>query len=84
MPQYSSSSWSLAPGTPVYAQVDSDNPATNYGFVLERHEKENQPYNNILGPVLSTGAAGPPGQPAASGAPVPPVPSAPRAPPPDG
>jgi hypothetical protein len=49
----------LPPGTPVYAQVDSWNPATSYGAVLEDHEILWQAYNNIGGPSLSTaGGAG--------------------------
>jgi hypothetical protein len=47
----------LAPGTPLYAQVDSFNPATSYGTVLETHEMNGGPYNNIYGPVLSKSAA---------------------------
>jgi hypothetical protein len=43
----------LLPGTPLYAQVDSFNPSTTYGTVLEDHEAINETYNNIYGPVLS-------------------------------
>lgn len=46
---------SLAAGTPVYAQVDSANILTTYGSVLEVHEKTGNAYNNIIGPLLSTG-----------------------------
>jgi hypothetical protein len=50
----------LPTGTPVYAQVDSYNAATNYGAVLETHEYYHQPYNNILGPIYSiAGSSGP-------------------------
>ncbi|MCB0162597.1 MAG: DUF11 domain-containing protein [Anaerolineae bacterium] len=44
----------IPPGTPVYAQVDSINLLTDFGGVLELHELANGPYNNILGPVLSS------------------------------
>jgi hypothetical protein len=47
----------LAPGTPLYAQVDSFNPATDYGTVLETHEMIGGAYNNIHGPVLAKAAA---------------------------
>jgi uncharacterized repeat protein (TIGR01451 family) len=43
----------LAVGTPVYAQVDSANTGTDYGVVLEIDEIKDEPYNNIVGPVLS-------------------------------
>jgi PKD repeat protein len=43
----------LPVGTPIYAQVDSLNYATNYGAVRERQEILGLPYNNILGPVSS-------------------------------
>jgi hypothetical protein len=33
---------------PVFAQVDSASSLANYGAVWERHERNNQPYNNIL------------------------------------
>lgn len=46
---------SLPVDTPVYAQVDSANILTTYGAVLEVHEKAGGAYNNIIGPVLSTG-----------------------------
>ncbi len=42
----------LAAGTPIYAQVDSANMATDYGGVLEGHEILGTTYNNISGPVL--------------------------------
>jgi hypothetical protein len=56
-PDWSVVSWPLAPGTPVYAQVDSADAATNYGAVPENHEITGEPYrNNILGPVNVTSA----------------------------
>jgi hypothetical protein len=45
---------SLPVGTPVYAQVDSANPGTTHGVVLESHEVTQENYNNVTGPVLST------------------------------
>jgi hypothetical protein len=53
---YSTVTWTLPVGTPIYAQVDSANPKTTYGAVLETHEIYGQPYNNIMGPVYSTAA----------------------------
>jgi hypothetical protein len=50
---YSQVKWPLSVGTRVYAQVDSFNPATTYGTVLETHELLGGAYNNILGPVTS-------------------------------
>lgn len=52
-PEYSYVAWPLPAGTPVYAQVDSYNPATTYGAVQEGHEIVGAPYNNISGPVYS-------------------------------
>jgi uncharacterized repeat protein (TIGR01451 family) len=49
-------SWPLAAGTQVYAQADSAHSATSYGGVRESHEIVGGPYNNITGPVTSTGA----------------------------
>lgn len=52
-PKHSRFSGTIAPGTPVWAQVDSINLNTNYGGVLESHEG-----NNVTGPVSGpTGAA---------------------------
>lgn len=60
-PSYSHVDWPIPAGTPIYAQADSYNQATNYGAVLETHEIVGGPYNNILGPVFSVpGAAGAP------------------------
>ena len=42
-------------GTPIYAQVDSINLDTNYGGVLESHEMNGGPYNNIIGPIVVAG-----------------------------
>ncbi|HHS97186.1 MAG TPA: DUF11 domain-containing protein [Chloroflexi bacterium] len=42
--------WPLAPGTPVYAQVDSYGDSA-YGLVRETHEIAGGGYNNITGPV---------------------------------
>jgi len=54
-PAYSRYSGTMAPGTPVYAQVDSVNSDTTYGGVLETHEiLLGQPYNNITLSLLST------------------------------
>jgi hypothetical protein len=55
----------LAAGTPVYAQVDAYNAATTYGAVRESHEIAGGAYNNVAGPVYSTGAASRRGQPGA-------------------
>ncbi|KAB8142250.1 isopeptide-forming domain-containing fimbrial protein [Chloroflexia bacterium SDU3-3] len=38
---------SLPAGTALYAQADSANTETTYGAVLERHERDGGPYNNI-------------------------------------
>jgi hypothetical protein len=54
--ELSSFSGSLPVGTVVYAQVDSYNPKTTYGNVLEEHEITGGAYNNIRGPVYSTAA----------------------------
>ena len=40
----------------MYAQVDSYNPSTSYGTVLETHEMVGGAYNNIRGPVASSSA----------------------------
>ncbi|MFP4345762.1 MAG: hypothetical protein ACLFU8_13795, partial [Anaerolineales bacterium] len=45
--------WPLPANTPVYAQVDSYAPDTDYGLVLEGHETGGGGYNNITGPVLA-------------------------------
>ncbi len=52
-PTRSNVTWPLVVGTSLYAQVDSANPNTTYGAVLEIHEILDLPYNNILGPVSS-------------------------------
>lgn len=56
-PSLSSISWPLAPGTSIYAQVDSAHAGTQNGAILESHEYVNGPYNNIAGPVASTALA---------------------------
>jgi len=43
----------ITAGTQLYAQVDSYNSTTNYGTVLEVHERDGGAYNNILGPVAA-------------------------------
>lgn len=40
--------WPLAQNSQLYAQVDSSNPGSSSGAVLELHEAEGSPYNNIL------------------------------------
>jgi PKD repeat protein len=57
-PTESAVTWPLPAGTPVYAQVDSAHAATTYGGVMEDHEIIGGPYNNIIGPVSSTGVTG--------------------------
>jgi len=47
--EHSAVSWPLAAGTEIYAQVDSWNPDTDYGTVLEDHEIRGQPYWNNIG-----------------------------------
>jgi hypothetical protein len=39
------------PGDVIYVQVDSLRADTDYGNVLENHELDSLPYNNITGPV---------------------------------
>ena len=50
----------LPAGTPVFAQVDAVSLDTTYGGVLEDHEISGGVYNNLLGPVYSTGLRGMP------------------------
>ena len=58
-PSHSQASWPLAVGTRVYAQVDSFNPATTYGAVLEDHEMIGEEYNNIgMAEVSAAGVSG--------------------------
>jgi predicted outer membrane repeat protein len=47
--EFSQVSWPLVSGTPVYVQVDSWNPGTSYGAVLESHEQTGDPYENNIG-----------------------------------
>ena len=42
----------LPAGALIYAQADSAHAGTSYGGVLESHERQNGPYNNISGPVV--------------------------------
>ncbi|MBN2004014.1 MAG: DUF11 domain-containing protein [Anaerolineae bacterium] len=60
-PDFSAITGTIPAGTQVWAQVDSANKVVNgvpvtYGAVLENHEINHTPYNNIYGPVSSTGA----------------------------
>jgi len=43
----------IAAGTQLYAQVDSFNPNSSNGAVLETHARDGGAYNNILGPVAA-------------------------------
>jgi hypothetical protein len=52
---YSDVSWPLALGTPVYAQVDSVHPDTDYGAVREMDEIRGGSYNNILSTTVEAG-----------------------------
>lgn len=52
-PSNSNYSGTMAAGTAVYAQVDSSHLTTNYGGVLENHEMNNEPYNNVSSMYLS-------------------------------
>ncbi len=54
---YSNISLPLPVGALLYAQVDSANTLTTYGAVYESHEIIGDPYNNIIGPVIVTGAS---------------------------
>ena len=47
LPDYSRQSGPIQAGALLYVQVDSYNPNTNYGTVLESHEQTNGAYNNI-------------------------------------
>jgi hypothetical protein len=48
-----------AAGTALYAQVDSANTATSYGAVLEGHERDGGPYNNIARGEVGAGGLRP-------------------------
>jgi hypothetical protein len=55
---YSKITWPIAAGTRVYAQADSyPDTSPHDGLVLETHEYYDTAYNNITGPVYSSGAA---------------------------
>jgi hypothetical protein len=47
LPDYSRQSEPIQAGALLYAQVDSYNPNTSYGTVLESHEQVSGAYNNI-------------------------------------
>jgi PKD repeat protein len=55
MPEFSNFSGTFASGDVVYVQVDSAHINTTYGAVLENHEQENLPYNNINTTTVSDG-----------------------------
>jgi hypothetical protein len=57
VPGLSVVSWPLRTGTTLYAQVDSFNPSSPYGTVIETHELLGGAYNNIHGPTASTAGA---------------------------
>lgn len=66
-------------GALLYAQADSAHRGTSYGGVLEGHEKQNGPYNNISGPVVAAGSvvlvgSGRPEAEGSAGNPLPPRP----------
>ena len=52
-PAHSYFTGGLPVGTPVYAQVDSWNPATTFGAVLESHEALGGVYNNIASATVT-------------------------------
>jgi len=52
-PSLSNPGGAIAAGSQLYAQVDSFNPTSSNGAVLETHERDGGPYNNILGPVAA-------------------------------
>jgi hypothetical protein len=56
VPQLSNFGPPLAPGTPVYAQVDAVNLLTTYGGVLESHAISGGAYNNISGTLSISGS----------------------------
>ncbi|MAT96635.1 MAG: hypothetical protein CL608_05780 [Anaerolineaceae bacterium] len=51
--EHSSFPGTILAGTAVYVQVDSANSGQAAGAVLEDHEQNGGPYNNIYGPVLA-------------------------------
>jgi hypothetical protein len=51
--EHSSFPGTIPAGTAVYVQVDSANSGQASGAVLEDHEQNGTPYNNIYGPVLA-------------------------------
>jgi hypothetical protein len=46
----------LDAGTPVYVQVDSADTTTDYGAVLEGHERAGGAYNNVRGAISRAGS----------------------------
>ena len=46
----------LPVGAELYVQVDSSNTATTYGAVLEGHEANGGPYNNVSRATVGGGA----------------------------
>lgn len=55
-PLQSRSGGPIVPGTVIYAQVDSYNPNSNLGWVVETHEELGEAYNNITRIVASASA----------------------------
>ena len=53
-PGFSNFSGVIPAGAQIYAQVDAANVGSSYGAVLETHEINNEPYNNILGPLTTS------------------------------
>ena len=51
LPEYTSVALPLTAGRAVYVQVDSYGEVGDYGAILESHEQDGQPYNNISGPA---------------------------------
>ena len=49
-PQYTTHSGPIPAGVPVYVHVDAFSEGSDYGAVLEQHELDGTPYNNISGP----------------------------------
>jgi hypothetical protein len=55
---YSDVNWPLIANTPIYAQVDSANTATDYGAVREGHEITGGVYNNVVQTTVGAGDSG--------------------------
>jgi hypothetical protein len=58
-PDYSRQSGPLQAGTPLYAQVDSYKANTSFGAVLEAHELDDSPYNNISSATAASSVPAP-------------------------